>query len=99
MIARDYFHAQRMFATGRVNGYVNEQSDYLRGASPDPVPGTTEWRVLVAAHDTLHDPTAVLTFWRRIVPDARFRIVEDAGRLLAMSHPHYVVDALMESVA
>ncbi len=98
-IARDYFHAQRMFATGRVNGYVNEQMDYLRHFTPAPIRGTTEWRVLVAAHDTLHDPIDVLAYWRRIVPDASFRIVDDAGRLLAMSHPQYVVEALSERTA
>lgn len=93
-IAHDYFISQRMFATGRVAGYVNEHTEYLRGQPLAPVARTSHWQVLLAAHDMLHEPSDVLAYWRAVLPDARFRTVDDAGRLLAMSHPHYVVEAL-----
>jgi pimeloyl-ACP methyl ester carboxylesterase len=93
-IVRDYFHAQRMFVTGRLGGYVAEQTEYLRGSRPAVVRGTLDWRVLLGAHDTLHEPGDVLACWRDVLPDAGFRVLDDAGRLLAMSHPHYVVEAL-----
>lgn len=93
-IARDYFLSQRMFATGRIAGYVAEQRDYMRAANLQPRTGTGRWRVLVGAHDTMYAPQEVLGYWRQVLPDARFDLVADAGRLLALSHPQYVVDAL-----
>ncbi|MFZ4607459.1 MAG: alpha/beta fold hydrolase [Caulobacter sp.] len=93
-IVRDYFRAQRTFATGRYEGYVNEQTDFARGSKPPPTAGAANWEALVAAHDTLHDPADVMSYWRDVLPEARFTVVEDAGRLMALSHPHHVVDAL-----
>jgi hypothetical protein len=48
--------------------------------------GTSAWRVLVAEHDTMHDPAQVLDYWRAVLPDATFEVVPDTGRLIAMSH-------------
>jgi DNA-binding NarL/FixJ family response regulator len=93
-IVLDYFRAQRTFATGRIGGCVNEQTEFARGSQPPPWSGAGDWRVLVAAHDTLHDPGHTLAYWRHVLPDARFRLVPDTGRLLALSHPHHVVEAL-----
>lgn len=95
-LVRDYFHAQRMFATGRVSGYVNEQIDFVRTPKPAPMPGTRRWRVLVAAHDTLHDPAEVLAYWRDILPDAEFTLAPDGGRLMALSQPEKVLAALAD---
>ena len=91
----DYFRAQRALATGRFGGVVNEQVDITRGSPPPPMPGTFGWSVLVGAHDTMHDADKVLAYWREILPDADVRCVADAGRLLSMSHPQVVVDALV----
>jgi pimeloyl-ACP methyl ester carboxylesterase len=93
-VVRDYFHAQRMFSTGRVAGYVNEQTDFVRASKPAPIHGTTRWRVLVAAHDTMHDPDHVLAYWREVLPDAVFTRVEDGGRLMALSQPEKALAAL-----
>jgi pimeloyl-ACP methyl ester carboxylesterase len=95
-LVRDFFRAVRTLATGRYQGVVNEQVDFAYGRPLARLAGTTDWRVLVAAHDTMHDPQQVLEVWRAILPDARFRRVEDAGRLLALSHPQHVVEALTE---
>jgi pimeloyl-ACP methyl ester carboxylesterase/DNA-binding CsgD family transcriptional regulator len=93
-ILRDYFRAQRPFATGRIAGAVAEQTDFARGRQPEPLVGTTAWKVLIGAFDTLHDPQQVLAYWRDVLPDAEFEVVPDAGRLLALSHPDHVVRAL-----
>jgi len=93
-LVRDYFHATRTFATGRYGGYVNEQTEFAQGSRPPPLAATTDWRVLVAAHDVLHDPQHVLAYWQCVLPDARFELVPDTGRLMALSHPDRVVEAL-----
>jgi pimeloyl-ACP methyl ester carboxylesterase/DNA-binding NarL/FixJ family response regulator len=93
-LVRDFFRAQRPLATGRVEGFVNEQTEFATGGKPDRVVGTKNWRVLIAVHDSLHDPDDVMAYWRDVLPDAEFRLIDDAGRLLSFSHPHYVVEAL-----
>lgn len=93
VIARDYFLAQRMFATGHVAGYVAEQAAYLSPMGAAPRPGL-RWRILVGGQDTLHDPAEVESYWRALLPDAEIRVAPEAGRLLALSHPDLVVRAL-----
>jgi pimeloyl-ACP methyl ester carboxylesterase/DNA-binding CsgD family transcriptional regulator len=92
----DHFRAQRMFATGRIAGVVNEHTAIVQGSGSRFLGGAASWQVLVGAHDTLHDPDDVLAYWRGMLPDAQFRKLPDAGRLLAFSHPHYVVEALQD---
>lgn len=96
-LVRDYFHTTRTFGVGRLAGYINEQTDFAQGSEPPPLAGAHDWRVVVAGHDVLHDPAHVTAYWRRVLPDAAFIAAPDAGRLLALSHPHYVVDALTGS--
>lgn len=93
-IAVDYFRAQRALASGRQGGIVNEYTDFVRTPSVPLLGGTTDWRILVGAQDTMHDPDKVIAYWTGVLPDARIDLIADAGRLLAMSHPSYVVDAL-----
>lgn len=94
-LLRDHFRSTRTFATGRYGGYVNEQTEFAQGTQPPPLPGTADWRVLISAHDVIHDPRHALAYWRRVLPDARFEIVPDTGRLLGVSHPELVVAALV----
>lgn len=94
-IVLDYFRAVRTFATGRYAGYVNEQTAFAQGRALRPVSGAQSWRVLVGAHDTMHDPAMVIAYWRTIVPEAGFELSPAAGRFLALSHPHLVVGALV----
>lgn len=93
-LVRDYFRAVRPFATGRIAGYVNEQTAFARAPGPEPLAGTRTWQVLVAAYDFLHDPATVAAYWRGVLPDAHVRLVPDTGRYLAFSHPGLVVEAL-----
>lgn len=93
-IAEDYWRSVRMFVTGRIAGYVNEQVAIAREAQPEPMPGFTDWSVLIGAHDTLHDPDHVERYWRAVLPDSRFARVADAGRFLAMTHTAKVIEAL-----
>lgn len=97
-IVHDYFRAVRTFATGRHAGYINEQVDFARrGRGQPPIGGTSNWLVMVGAHDTLHEPQEVIAYWRAVLVDARFQLVEDGGRLLTLSRPHYVVEGLLNA--
>jgi len=97
-IVQDYFRAVRTFATGRHTGYVNEQIDFARrGRGQPPIDGTSNWLVMVAAHDTLHEPQEVIAYWRAVLVDAQFQLVQDGGRLLALSRPHDVVEGLLNT--
>lgn len=91
----DYARGFRMFATGRVAGYVAEQTAMGRWTSP-PLAGAGHWRVLLSRHDFLHDPARTYAVWREILPDARIEWVEDASRLLAISHAELVARTLAE---
>ncbi|WP_430419839.1 alpha/beta fold hydrolase [Phenylobacterium sp.] len=93
-LVRDYFRALRPFATGRHAGWINETTAFLRPDEGPPLSGLTDWRILVGAHDFLHDPPTVAAWWRRRLPDTPLRLVPDAGRYLAISRPELVVDAL-----
>ncbi|MDB5469159.1 MAG: alpha/beta hydrolase fold protein [Caulobacter sp.] len=94
----DYRRGFRLFATGRVAGYVAEQTAIGRWTSP-PLGGAAHWRVLLSRHDFLHDPERTFAVWREILPEARFDWVEDASRFLAMSHGALIARALAESEA
>lgn len=97
-LVEDYHRSVRLFATGRIHGYVAEQLWFANrptGASL-PVRGTDNWRVLVGGHDTLHDPNEVVHCWRTLLPDAKVELLADQGRLLAMANPGAVVKALTQ---
>jgi pimeloyl-ACP methyl ester carboxylesterase/DNA-binding CsgD family transcriptional regulator len=93
-LAENYWRSVRMFATGRIEGYVNEQVAMARADKPQPAPGLTRWTVLIGGHDTMHDPEHVERHWREVLPDSAFQRVPEAGRFLAMTHPERVVAAL-----
>jgi pimeloyl-ACP methyl ester carboxylesterase/DNA-binding CsgD family transcriptional regulator len=95
-ILEDYVRALRPFATGRIEGYVNEQTAHATMGRPPPLPDTHRWQLLVGAHDTLYDPDFVLAYWRETLPDADWTKVANAGRLMAMSQAGLVVNALAE---
>lgn len=91
----DYRRGFRMFATGRVAGYVAEQTAIGRWTSP-PLDNVGHWRVLLSRHDFLHDPARTHAVWSEILPGARFDWVEDASRFLAMSHADLVARTLAD---
>lgn len=92
----DYMRGFRLFATGRVAGYVAEQTAMTRWASP-ALSGAGHWRVLVGVHDRMHHPPYVQAFWRNVLPDAQQHVVEDGGRFLVMSHARLVAETLLEA--
>lgn len=98
-IADEYWRSVRMFATGRIEGYVNEQVAMARGGGTEPMPGLTHWSVLIGGHDTMHDPRQVERYWREVLPDSRFAAFPEAGRFLAMTHPGQVVEALLAATS
>lgn len=90
----DFFRSVRMFATGRYEGFLREQAAIARGGKPRPFAGAEGWRILLGASDVLYEPEVVLAYWRELLPGARFDIVPDGGRFLAMTHPELVRAAL-----
>lgn len=92
--AEDYWRSVRMFATGRIEGYVNEQVAIARGGELAPMQGLSHWSILIGAHDTMHDPRHVERYWRDVLPDSHFELTPDAGRFLAMTHPERIARVL-----
>lgn len=96
-IFEDYFRSLRHFATGRYEGYVNEQIAHATHSRPAPINGTTNWHFVVGEYDTLYDPDFVIGYWREILPEAAWQKVPDSGRLLTMTHPDLVAELLAHS--
>lgn len=96
-IVEDYWRSVRPFATGRIEGYVNEQMNHATMPPAEPLPGTRNWHFMVAGHDVLYDPAVVLEYWQRTLPDASNEIVHEAGRLMAMTHADLVAERLAGS--
>lgn len=93
-VLSDYYRAVRMFAAGRVAGYVNEQIAMATATRPQPRPACDRWAVVIGEHDTLHDPGDVRAYWQGILPGAAFVDATGAGRLLALSDPQRVARIL-----
>lgn len=91
----DYLRATRGFAHGNIAGYVVEQSAWASGLDVDPLPGMAQWRIVQGRHFVLHDPAQAMEYWRERLPDTPVTWVEEAGQMLAYSHPSAVVAALL----
>jgi pimeloyl-ACP methyl ester carboxylesterase len=94
-VVRDYFHALRTFATGRIEGFINEQTYFATAGWPEALRGAGDWRVLVGGDDFMHDPERVAAYWRIVLPDTPVSVVPGSGRFLAISQPELVVGALV----
>jgi pimeloyl-ACP methyl ester carboxylesterase/DNA-binding CsgD family transcriptional regulator len=92
-IRNDYFRAVKMFATGRIAGYVNEQVAFATAARPAARP-EHRWTILLGEHDVLHDPEDTRHYWQEVLPNSEIRTVTGAGRLLAMTNPALVASVL-----
>lgn len=90
----DYMRAVRGFALGNIAGYVTEQSAWAGGLDVAPLPGMAHWRIVQGRHFVLHDPGQAMAYWSRRLPDTPVTWVEEAGQMLAYSHPRAVVEAL-----
>ena len=93
-VAEDLYRAGRMFATGRISGYVAEQIWFARAGATNARPDRPGWHILLGAHDTLHDPIEVEAYWRRLLPDSSIEYVSTAGRLMALTHSELVAARL-----
>ncbi|MBI1399428.1 alpha/beta fold hydrolase [Hyphomonas sp.] len=90
----DYRRGFQMFLSGRLKGYVREQAALVTEPDPAIPANTIDWHVLIGLHDPLHEPAEMESYWRILLPDARFTVLPDAGRFIVMSHPELVVAAL-----
>ncbi len=92
--AADYLRAVHGFALGHIAGYVAEQSAWGGGYDIAPMPGMAHWRIVQGRHFILHDPEQAMAYWRVRLPDTPIDWIDDAGQMLAYSHPATVVAAL-----
>jgi pimeloyl-ACP methyl ester carboxylesterase/DNA-binding CsgD family transcriptional regulator len=92
----DYLRATRGFARGNIAGYVTEQSAWAGGLDVAPLPGMTNWRIVQGRHFVLHDPAQAMEYWSARLPDTPVTWVEEAGQMLAYSHPEAVAAALRD---
>lgn len=92
----DYKRGFQMFTSGKIAGYAAEQAALVREADPPVLRNTGDWHVLVGAHDPLHDPAEMKTYWQSILPNAQYTLIRDGGRFLVMSHPDVIVDGLID---
>lgn len=90
----DYLRATRGFAQGKIAGYVAEQAAWAAGYDVATMPGMTDWRIVQGRHFILHDPARAMTYWQARLPDTPVTWIDEAGQMLAYSHPHAVVAAL-----
>lgn len=90
----DYLRAVRDFAAGRIEGYVAEQTVWARGYDVAPVTDTQRWSIVQARHFILHQPDAAMAYWAERLPSIHIEWIEEAGQMLAYSHPEHVVRAL-----
>lgn len=96
-IVADFYRSVRMFAADHYAGFINEQAAIARGSYPQALNGGRGWLVLLGEHDMLNEPEVALSYWRAQLPHADFRVVEGAGRFLAMTRPDLVVRGLGET--
>ena len=93
----DYLRAVRGFGLGHIAGWVAEQSAWGGGYDVEPLPDMKNWRIVQGRHFLLHHPDQAMTYWRARLPDTPVIWADDAGQMLAYSHPAMVVAALCQS--
>jgi pimeloyl-ACP methyl ester carboxylesterase/DNA-binding CsgD family transcriptional regulator len=93
----DYWRGLRMFSTGRIDGYVQEQLAQARAAPLLPLPDAAAWTIMTGAQDAMFDPAEAEAWWSTLLPGARIQRIPGAGRMLVFSHPETVVAALDSS--
>lgn len=94
----DYCRGFQMFLSGRIGGYVREQAALVLAPDPPAHHDARSWHVLIGEHDPLHDPADVESYWRRLLPNAHFRLLPDAGRFVVMSHARLIAQLLSEAI-
>jgi len=90
----DYYRALLSFRQGRLEGFVAEQTALATIGRPATADGTNHFTLLVGQHDSIHDPSETMNYWRQVIPDARVEMIEGAGRFMTYSHADVVVAAL-----
>lgn len=93
----DYCRGFQNFLSGRIGGYVREQAAIALAPDPPANPGARHWHVLIGAHDPLHEPTDIEAYWRKLLPNAQFTMLPDAGRFIVMSHARLVASLLKDT--
>lgn len=89
----DWIRACRQSSSG--DGFAREFALHADGGGIPSAALRTSWTVLIGAHDTMGAGAGDgFELWRDAAPAARCEAVADGGRLLHLSHPERVAEAL-----
>lgn len=91
----DYWRGLRMFATGRLDGFIVEQQMLASGAATglSNIDGH-DWTAVIGDLDPMYDPAETAAWWRGALPGLDIQRIPSAGRMIVFTHPHAVAEAL-----
>lgn len=94
---RDRFRALRPFTCGGYLGGIHEEMIISQGGWSFAALDRPDWTILQGGIDYHNDPGEVASYWRELLPTARYEVVPDGGRFMTSSHPALIVDRLEEA--
>ena len=94
VVVHDFYRGIRMFGTGRIEGYVNEQSAFATMPIDRPIADRGEWRILIADEDAMHDREDVRSYWQTVLPDTPQTTIGGQGRLMILADPTPILVSL-----
>lgn len=95
----DYFRTVQMFALGKLQGYIHEQTYVVKNAGNDYGQENRNVVALFGEFDGLMDSAAARAYWRDHLPYATFETWAGHGRLLDYGSPKLVVARLIAEVS
>lgn len=93
----DYYRTMQMYALGKHEGYIHEQTFLVRGQCDGYAPASATFHVIFGEHDGLMRPQSAYAYWRERLPEATFENLEGQGRLVDYLTPERVVAGLTKS--
>jgi pimeloyl-ACP methyl ester carboxylesterase/DNA-binding CsgD family transcriptional regulator len=90
----DYYRTVQMYALGKLQGYIHEQTYLVKNPGNDYGRDNRNTLALFGEFDGLMEPTAARAYWQHHLPNATFETLTGQGRLLDYGLPHSVVARL-----
>ena len=81
--------------SGNLDGYVVENAAWVNGWEPRPKFDARGWALIFGRTFLFHDPEISRAYFRKVLPGAATRIIEDGGQMLVYTH----VDELKEAIS
>ncbi|MEZ5958970.1 MAG: alpha/beta hydrolase [Hyphomonadaceae bacterium] len=94
--AAGFVHASQQAALQEGAGFIALERCVAEAAlAPGDVPDDARFTILCGAEDSLQASEDALAWWRGALPNARFAVVENAGRFLHAQRPDLIAEALL----